>query len=385
MITKPNGLIWVTLGLLSKIYAHAIGLRIKQKVKIKGAAIVLANHTSFKDYMFSTAAIYPRRINYLAAAKMFYEPSRRPFLKLAHAIPKAMFQSDPGAVKAVFQILKQKGIVGIYPEGQLSYHGTSLKSPFAIAKLLKKCRVPVYVCKIENAYLLSPPWSKKIFKGKVFVRLSQLLSPEDLDQFDDHTIYEKVEKALYYNVGDVSRQKQHQYQVQPIDGLQSLLYQCPACLHEGLHAVKHQLICPQCHHQLTYDRYGLLSDRSVFEWFEAQRQRVEKTIDENPAWTLSVPVRLIRYQGIDLKVVGHGVLMLNRRQYTYEGQDQGKVVKYEFTTKTIEYLPADLGLNVQIYYDNEVYIFEMDNPIMSTKMFIAGEYFYKLENQHQGL
>ena len=375
---KPNLFIWLTLGAIARVYAYFLGLRFVQKDKIKGSAIVLANHNSFKDFFYSTAAVYPHRMTYLAAAKMFHESHRRPFLKLARAIPKAMFQSDPASIKSTFQILKQKGIVGIYPEGQISYHGTSLPSPFAIAKLLKKAKVPVYICHIQNAYLMSPPWTKRVFKGKVYVRFYQALTPNQLEQMNEEDIYRTIAQQLHFNTGEYNRKHQHMYQVQPIKGLEPLLYQCPACLFEGLTAVDHTLICPQCKHTLTYDKFGFLNGKSVYEWFELQRTRLEEGIIRTKNYQLSIPVRLVRYQGKGLGQVGEGVFTVSEDACRYEGTDQGHTKRYVYTINTVPFLPADIGLNVQIYYDNEVYIFEMDDPVMSTKMFIAGEYFHQL-------
>jgi 1-acyl-sn-glycerol-3-phosphate acyltransferase len=375
---KPNLFIWTILGAFVRIYTYLHGFRILEKVNIKGPAILLVNHNSFKDYLYSTSVVYPHRITYMAAAKMFYEPSRGPFLRLARAIPKAMFQSDLQSIRKTFSILKQKGIVGIYPEGQISYHGTSLKPPYAIAKLIKKAKVNVYVCQLQNAYLYAPPWSKRIFKGKVTARLKLLLNQEAVANLTEPEIFSQVEKGLYFNTGEFNRQSKRTYKVQPIDGLEPLLYQCPSCLVEGMEVNQHQLVCPACRHSLTYDSFGLLNQKSVYQWFELQRQRLEEVIAKQPDYAISSRVRLVRYHGSKLAQVGEGVLRINRQKYDYQGTDRGEQVTYEFTTKTVPYLPADLGKNVQIYAQNEVYIFEVDQPRMSTKMFIAGEYFYRL-------
>jgi hypothetical protein len=289
-----------------------------------------------------------------------------------------MFQSDLGAIKSTFEILKQNGIVCIYPEGQVSYHGTSLPSPYAIAKLLKKANVPVYVCLIQNAYLFSPPWSKRKFKGKVNVELSQLFDLSTLSQLDESEIYEKVSKAIYFNTGAFNRQKKLTYRVQRIQGLEPLLYQCPGCLFEGLQAKGNTLVCPQCQHTLVYDKYGFLNGKSVYEWFQLQQSRLIETIDKTNNYALSIPVRLVRYVGNGLGQVGQGTFMVSKDKYVYQGTDQGETKRYEFLTKVVEYLPVDIGKNVQMYFNHEIYIFEMDDPIMTTKMFITGEYYYQL-------
>ena len=375
---KPNLFVWLVLAGLIKIYTMCLGLKIVKQVKIKGPAIVLGNHNAFMDYMFSTSALYPRRVTYLAAAKMFKEPHRRPFLKLGRAIPKTMFESDLGAIKSTFEILKQQGIVCIYPEGQVSYHGTSLTPPYAIAKLLKKAKVPVYVCLIKNAYLFSPPWSKRKFKGKVQVELSQLFNRASLSQLEESEIYQKVSNAIYFNTGAFNREEKLPYRVQPIQGLEPLLYQCPACLYEGLQAKQNTLVCPKCQHTLVYDAYGFLNGKSVYEWFQLQQSRLIEIIDKTKDYRLSIPVRLVRYVGKGLGEVGQGTFTVTKDKYVYQGTDKGENKQYEFLTKVIEYLPVDIGKNVQMYVDHEIYIFEMNDPIMTTKMFITGEYYYQL-------
>lgn len=378
---KPNILVWTVLGAVAKLYSIWTGLRIVKKVKIKGPAILLSNHASFSDYLYTTSTVYPHRVTYLAASKMFYEPIRGPFLRLARAIPKAMFQTDYLAIKKTFAILAKKGIIGIYPEGQLTYHGTSLKPPYGISKLLKHAKVPVYVVHIKNAFLANPPWSKKAFKGKVYTELFQLFDTETLNQLSEEAIFDKVSKALYFNVGDYNREHKHSYKVQPIDGLEPLLYQCPSCLHEGLTAKGSQLVCSSCASTLTYDQYGMLDGQSLYERFELQRQRFETPLIANKDAYLETEVSLVKYYGNKLKKMGEGKLHLDHHAYRYTGTDNDKEVTYTFLTKIVEYIPADIGKNIQIYYDNEGYLFETKDPIMSTKLFMAGELFYRLSKQ----
>lgn len=377
---KPNLLVWIILGGILKIYALIIGLRITKKETIKGPAIVISNHSSFSDYIYTTSTVYPHRVSYLAGSKMFYEPIRGPFLRLARAIPKAMFQSDFLAIKKAFEILKKKGIVGIYPEGQLSYHGTSLRPPFGISKLLKKARVPVYVVLIKNAYLRNPPWTEKTFHGKVYSSLIKLFDPEDIDALSEKELFQKVSEAIYFNAGDYNRQHRLQYRVQPIQGLEPLLYACPECHAEGIQAEGHTLVCPQCHHRLVYDHHGFLNGKSIYEWFEQQRLSLEATLQNNADYVLQEHVQLIRYHHHQLKPVGEGILTLSKDAYVYEGLDRGEAKRYEFLTKVVEYLPADIGQNVQIYQDGEMYMFKVRRPFMSTKFFIAGEYYYRRAN-----
>ncbi len=378
MIKRPNPFLWLPLAGILKISAYLQGGRITEKVKIKRPAIILTNHTSFRDYIFVTAALYPHRITYMAAAKMFNEPERGPFLRLARAIPKSSFQSDTRSVISALSILKQKGILSIFPEGQISYHGTSLLPPYSIAKFIKKAGVNVYVAQIQNDYLMAPPWSDKVFKGKVFTRVFPLFKAEELKALDEPSIYQAINEKLSFNTGAYNRVHRHQYEIQSLDNLENLIYQCPACHHEGLKVDHHTLVCPSCGQILTYDEYGFLNGESVYELFEKQRSGLIAKMDEDPSFRLVTPVTMIRYQGPTLAPVGTGTLSLDRDRYVYSGSDQDKQVTLTFSTKTVEYLPSDIGKNVQIYADNELYMFQMDDKIMPQKFVMAGEYFHKL-------
>jgi transcription elongation factor Elf1 len=374
-------LLWLPLAGLLKISAYLQGGRVISKVKIKKPAIVLTNHTSFRDYIFTTAALYPHRITYMAAAKMFNEPERGPFLRMARAIPKASFQSDTRSVISALSILKQKGILSIFPEGQISYHGTSLLPPYSIAKFIKKAGVNVYIAQIQNDYLMAPPWSDKVFKGKVFIKVFDLFKAEELKTLDEAAVYQAINDKLSFNTGAFNREHRHKYQVQDVDNLESLVYQCPKCRHEGLGVNKNTLVCPECGHVLTYDEYGFLNGESVYELFEKQRAEIVAQIDEDSHYSISAPVTLIRYQDQKLAPVGQGVLALDRERYTYTGTDKGQDTVLIFSTKTVEYLPSDIGKNVQIYADNELYMFRMDDKIMPQKFVIVGEYMHKLASR----
>jgi 1-acyl-sn-glycerol-3-phosphate acyltransferase len=164
---RPNPFINIFLGFIIKIFALFKGQRVIKKCKITAPAIILTNHTSFYDFLYTAAAMYPKRVTYLAARKMFYEPGTGFFLRLARAIPKSLMQADSTATLKSLRILKKKGIISIFPEGQISPSGRSLKPAFSIAKFIKKANVNVYMVKHFGAGLVNPPWSKKSFKGRI--------------------------------------------------------------------------------------------------------------------------------------------------------------------------------------------------------------------------
>jgi len=374
---KPNLFLFITLGFLLKVFSLLKGNRITKQLKIKGPAIVLSNHTSFYDFVYTTSALYPRRVSYLAAQKMFYESGTRFFLKLARAIPKSLMQADPVATLRAFRILKKKGIVSVFPEGQISPSGTMNPLSFSIAKFLKKASVDVYTVKHKNAYLVNPPWTKKTFKGRIETEKELIIKKENLDFLSLEDIYQIVTEKLYFSTSSYNKEKKYTYRFSDIKGLENVIYQCPSCLHEGLESHKDRLLCPACQHEIVYDQYGMLNEKELDLYFYEQAKRVENEINYNHNYELSSKVIL---QSIDkdmLKTVGFGRLTLNKETYTYEGSYKNELKKLTFQVKNIQSLPSDIGRNIQIYEGYQIYQFEMSTPWLPTKFVHAGEYLYK--------
>lgn len=375
---KPNIILTFVLGGLIKIFSFFKGQRIIKKCSIKGPAIVLSNHTSFYDFIYTNAALYPRRVTYLAAKKMFYEKGLGFFLRLARAIPKSLMQSDPIATMNAFRILKKNGIISVFPEGQISPSGRSLKPAFSIAKFLKKAKVNVYIVKHMGAGLVNPPWSKKTFKGRIETIKELIISKEELINLSIEDIYRIVCDKLFYSSSEDNKIKRYSYKLNDISNLENVIYQCPLCLHEGLQTQNNELICPVCQHRLVYDEFGLLNNQGLDELFSQQEARVRKHIDDTSLYSISGSARVMSFRDNKLVFVGEGMLTISKEGYLFEGIIDGEQTKLTFNAVNIPSLPSDIGRNIQIYEGNQIYQFEMDNKWLPTKMVHVGEYIYEL-------
>jgi 1-acyl-sn-glycerol-3-phosphate acyltransferase len=374
---RPNLFLYITLGFLLKIFALIKGNKITQKLKIKGPAIILSNHTSFYDFVYTTAAMYPRRVTYLAAQKMFYEPGTKFFLKIARAIPKSLMQSDPVATLKAFRILKQNGIVSVFPEGQISPIGRTLPLSFSITKFIQKAGVDVYAVKHKNAYLVNPPWSKYTFKGRSETEKFLIIKKEELSSLSLDHIYRLVTESLSFSTGLYNDQKKYRYLLKDVDNLENVIYQCPACKTEGLHVNKHHLVCQNCMFEMAYDVYGKIGGKTIDELFDMQAQGVQTEIDNHPMFELSSKVLLQSIDNNLLRTVGFGRLTLSNDGYMYEGSYKNELIKKHFDIKNIQSLPSDIGRNVQIYEGYQIYQFEMKTKWLPTKFVHAGEYLYQ--------
>jgi len=374
---RPNPILYCILGFLLKIYAFFKRQRIKRYVKIKGPAIILSNHTSFHDFVYTTVAAYPKRVSYLAAAKMFYDPLLGFFLRLARAIPKSLYQTDPIATIKAFKILKQGGIVGIFPEGQISPIGVTLEYNPSIVKLIKKANVAVYSITHKGAYLVNPPWTGKSFPGKVETEVKQIVSREDIMNLSDADIIGLINDHLMFNTHEYNAEKKMKTGLNDISNLESVIYHCPTCGADTLESSKTALICPNCHSEFVYDRYGQLGGYRLDLLYREQERLIAEKFVNNPDYKMSSAVILEGYSQKRVKKIGEGELLIDKTGYHYQGTANSEIVSYDFSPKNIVSLPSDLGRNIQIYENYLLYQFAFSDRRIPTKFVIAGEYIHK--------
>lgn len=349
-----------------------------QKVQINGPAIVLSNHTSFPDFLYTTIAVYPKRVTYLAAAKMFYDPLLGFFLRLARAIPKSLFQTDTAATLNAFRILKKNGIIGIFPEGQISPIGVTMEYNFAIVKFIKKAKVPVYIVKHHGAYLVNPPWTKKTFKGKVETTVELLVTKEELETLPLQEINKRMNQKLSFNTHEYNETRLMRTKLKPINNLESVIYQCPNCHENDLIADKYKLVCPHCKSEFMYDEYGKLGGYRIDELYRKQEAFIQHRIHTDNQFELNATVKLESYRNHRVKEVGSGVLRLNTNGYYFTGMVDNQPTNYEFNPLYIPSLPSDLGVNIQIYRDDTLYQFVFEDKHVPSQFVIAGEYIHTL-------
>lgn len=376
---KPNGLLFWPLGALLKVFAYFKGQRIVKRTKIKGPAITLSNHTSFYDFIYTTTALYPYRMNYLAAHKMFFDPLLGPFLRMSRAIPKALLQPDVVATIKALRVLKKGGILSIFPEGQISPTGRFMMPAFAIAKLIKKAKVDVLTVKHQFPYLVNPPWTKKTFKGKMITTVDKLIDKNDIPGLSEEVIYDLVVKGLTHSPYQSNLIMNYTYKLNDIHGLEYVLTECPNCHQVGMKSEKHELHCPHCDTKLTYDKYGRLDGKGVETYYEAQRERLIETIKNNPDYALESPVKLEGYDDQRVKTIGEGHLKLSKEGYHFEGVVHGQPTTYHFEIKDVPTCPSDIGRNIQIYEGYQLYQFVFENPYLPTQFVLLGEVLYENE------
>ena len=120
-----------------------------QTRRIKGPAIIISNHTTVFDYAAFLFVFFSRTLRYQMAEVLFKKRPLGLFLRMLGGIRIDRDSRDYGFIARSEDILRNGGVVGIFPEGRLPREGEERPLPFrpgaAYLALLTGVKViPVY-------------------------------------------------------------------------------------------------------------------------------------------------------------------------------------------------------------------------------------------------
>lgn len=143
------------------------------KEKIRGGAIIAANHTSFFDPFLVGIAVWYRRMFFLAAEEVMKGKFRSWLLRGVGAIRIDRYGADIEAIHQSVGVLKQGYTLSIFPQGNISKDDQieTLKSGVVLIALQAGVPiVPMYIYKLKHWY------SRRV------VAIGQTIDPKDYIQ-----------------------------------------------------------------------------------------------------------------------------------------------------------------------------------------------------------
>ena len=120
----------------------------KYKGKIRGAAIVAANHNAFSDTFVMFVTFWYRRLFFLVADVVMKNELRRALVKGIGGIEIVREIADLQAIKNAVNVLKKGHLLGIFPQGRIMAEGEvdSIKSGAVLIALQADVPIiPAYI------------------------------------------------------------------------------------------------------------------------------------------------------------------------------------------------------------------------------------------------
>lgn len=319
LLSYPD--VWMHRARITKVNAEGL----------KPPYILLCNHNAFLDFKVATAAMFPRRANFIVAIDGFI--GREWLLRRVGCICKRKFTNDIVLVRHLQRVMENGNIAVIYPEARYSLCGTTAVLPESLGKLCKLLKVPVVSLITSGHHVNSPFWNVKNRRVKpVEATLTRLFTADDLACASVDEINEKIDEAFVYD--DFAWQKENRISIpypKRAEGLHKVLYQCPNCRTEyRMSSSGAKLRCDACGKTWTMSVYGELSADSgetefshIPDWYEWERLQVRAEVEAG-TYCFSGPVTVHSLPNAKRFIrLGEGTMTHDMNGFTVRGVTDG--------------------------------------------------------------
>lgn len=302
--------------------------------------IVVSNHASREDYVFTAPAFWPDTFNFVVGYNEFFRSHLHGVLTQMQTVPKKNFTKQPNSIRQILRIIRNGGRIIILPEGMSSISGASQPCAIGGGHLLKSLKVPVLYTKIAGGYLTAPKFNLEDRPGKVEVKVGVLFTKEQLAELSANEIQAIMDEKLYHDDYEWNKTARVKYDGhgRMAENLHQLLYWCPKCGKDLVTASAGDRIwCTNCGNAAHFNEYYDLipeGEDSVIPdtprvWFDEQRAHIRKLASE-PGFEVREHVklgmlpenRLLKNQTTS-EIVGEGELWVNAEGLHYEGTKNG--------------------------------------------------------------
>lgn len=279
-------LLKISVGLFLRLRYRLVAEHLEVLGQVKPPYVVLPNHITTWDPFF-VGLFMPAPVYNVTSDFQFRRRIMRLLHRLVGSIPKSKVIPDIETIKRILEVRRNKGIIGIYPEGMRTWDGHTAVTISQTAKLLKLLKIPVISVVMKGAYLSLPRWTKRSRRGRVTIAFTKLFDGADLKRLSLEEIQTRVDEALRHDEYAFQQEQMVPYRgSRPAENLELALFICPQCNAIGrLHSRGRRLTCLECNYSVWYNDYGFLQRRTgrlyfdtVRHWNLWQQERLEGEI-----------------------------------------------------------------------------------------------------------
>ena len=265
-----------------------------------GPVLVLMNHSAFIDLEIASRVLWPRPYTIVCTSDGFV--GKDGLLRAIGCIPTLKFVTDVGLIGDMRYALHELGdSVLLYPEASYSFDGCQTPLPAGLGLLLKKLDVPVMMIRTYGAFQRDPLYNC-LQKRQVDVSAAVrgLFSLEEVRDLSVRQLTKTLEEAFTFD--NFAWQRENGVRItEPFraDGLNRILFRCPACGAEGRMEGKGTgLTCHACQKRWELDELGSLRAEEgetefphIPDWYAWERETVRQSLLDG-SYRLDVPVQI---------------------------------------------------------------------------------------------
>lgn len=391
---KPNPLYYGILRAVSKLacrlYYPTEVLQNDLKGK-SGRCVILANHESDIDFLTAFATL-PKNTHVVASNSIMRSMPIYPLALKCGIIPKNQFQTNASHMRKMKAVLEHDEPLLLYPAGLMTESGVSTPIPKATGKVIKWFHSDVYIAKVSGTYLTKPKWGKVRRKGKITMRIYQLVTKEQLASLSVAEADTLIEQHLSFDAYRENEQKNLAFvNGDNVEGLEYVLYQCPACGAEYTVQAENgtRLNCSACGYSVTADRYGLFhaenGSKTIFrypsDWHAYIERNVFERISAEPDFRMQTAGELFQIDDRKHRYVPVGLVTvtLTLDRFILEGTANDRPFYKEIPTDPFPILPFHPGKQFEIQCGEEIFRIRPDDGRIVMKWIFAIKASYRIK------
>ncbi len=358
-----------------------------------GRRVIIANHESAIDFLV-TYSVAPPNTHAVTSRSIMHSMPICSLMKACGIIEKNQFQTSTMDLKRMRAILDNDGVLMIFPAGLMTESGMCTPIPSATAKFLKWLDADIYMAKICGTYLTHPKWSKSFRRGKVTLDLYRLASRDDLRTQSNEALRALVEEHMAFDAYRYNDTHKIPFENgDQVEGLENVLYQCPACSAEyTMHApAKNTLACRSCGYTVQSDVYGLLTaqngQETIFrypsDWHAHIEDTVRQQIRNNPDYHMQTPATILKIneKRHRFEPVGEGTVHLKPDGFLIDGTLHGQPFYHTISADAFPMLPFKPGKCFEIQQGSEIYRIQPQDGRIVMKWILTLKTAYQLRNE----
>ena len=245
-------------------------------------ALILSNHNAALDPFF-LALSFRRPIFFVASDHIFRLGLVSRIIRyLVAPIPIVKSQMDLRTLRQIRETIRDGGLVGLFPEGNRSFHGRTMFIPPSTGKLVKQLGCTVLLYRLDGGYLTSPRWAIRRRKGFLQGQVVRRIDPAELARLSPDEIFRIMSEALDVDAFAWQRKKKIPYKGRLLaEGLERTLFVCPKCRGLATLTGRKDLFSCACGLSVRYTTLGFFSPCD--DWSRLQEEN-GTFLDNVSAW-----------------------------------------------------------------------------------------------------
>ena len=155
---------------LEVIFRLGFGMEVRGRSHIprRGGFLLASNHLSYLDPPLLGAAC-PRRLSFMAQAKLFDDAWLGAFMRGVHVIPLQRGEGDVAAVREAVRRLRRGDAGALFPAGGRQFSGRLGAAKGGVGLLAVMAQVPIIPVLVRGTFEALPPGSRRVKRAKIRV------------------------------------------------------------------------------------------------------------------------------------------------------------------------------------------------------------------------